>query len=604
MSLKLPGRLIGPARTFALVAAGACALAACDTTAFVSPKNRDLTSIESTGLVGETCTYGEGLREETYRLRFTARDTDRSLIVPGDRLVGFTVELGESFRVSDISVLGEAGTIYPAPDIECASDADCDAAGLNGFTCGRLDRTTAGDSSSPTVCGRDMTVTVRDNTPLDYIPALPEDDNGNRDIIVMAANGASLLGVLPSGRVDPPYSTDPENQRTSAIGQFIRRLGADAELAPGIEVCVATFGDSTASVSFLDQGTPGGCFRAVDSSSSLSGLTTDLNGALQRPDPVEMNYWAALQAAIDYAATYGRASADQHVVLFLDTDMTDEDIRDEASVLGQTFERTLQEAQAAGVTVHVVQLDNEPDCPPVAQNICSPCENDGACGGDGPRCGDVGGTLSCMPTCRNDSECPSGFTCDETTLASGELADLCLPVGGSCAGDCIDPDGDGYGVGSACLGTDCHEGNPSGHGVVAPVGPIADLADLACTTEGTFFYTESPAALVEAFTNLGVGLPASYELVLGISDIGLQPLGQYKMAFTMSVSMNETTETYDFGGAVAAGASRADRRTTINLGGVCSADTDCLPNLTCIGGECVPRATFGSALPEGSGGGT
>lgn len=603
MSLKLPGRLIGPARTFALVAAGASALAACDTTAFVSPQNRDLTSIESTGLVGETCTYGDGLREETYRLRFTARDTDRSLIVPGDRLVGFTVELGESFTVNDVSVIGEAGTIYPAPDIGCASDADCVAAGLNGFTCERLDRTTAGDSSSPTVCGRPMTVTVRNNTPLEYIPALPEDDDGRRDIIVMAANGASLLGVLPSGRVDPTYSTDRENQRTSAITQFVRRLGADEDVASGIEVCVATFGESTTSVTFLED-VPGGCFRAVDSSGSLSTLTTGLNEALQRPQPVALNYWAALQAAVDYASQNGRDNADQHVVLFLDTDMTDDDIRAEAAVLGQTFERTLQEAEAAGVTVHIVQLDNEPDCPPVAQNICSPCDNDGACGGDGPRCGDVGGTLSCMPTCRNDDACPSGFTCEETTLANGELADLCLPVGGSCAGDCIDPDGDGYGVGSACLGSDCHEGNPSGHGVVAPVGPIADLADLACTTQGTFFYTESPSALVEAFTSLGVGLPASYELVLGISDIGLQPFGQYKMAFTMSVSMDDTTETYDFGGAVAAGSARADRRATINLGGVCTADSECLPNLTCIGGACVPRATYGSALPEGSGGGT
>ncbi len=80
----------------------------------------------------------------------------------------------------------------------------------------------------------------------------------------------------------------------------------------------------------------------------------------------------------------------------------------------------------------------EAGAPPVLVDVTpSTCE-------DGYVCQAVGERSYCLPSC--DSTCPTGFTC---TLG------VCIPdVPTQC---CLDMDGDRYGEGVTCLGTDCDE---------------------------------------------------------------------------------------------------------------------------------------------------
>lgn len=104
-------------------------------------------------------------------------------------------------------------------------------------------------------------------------------------------------------------------------------------------------------------------------------------------------------------------------------------------------------------------------CEPTEDVLCTECESNDDCGISGA-CFAFDEEFFCLPSCADASTCPVGTTC-EVTDSAGEV---CFPEAATCAG-CADNDGDGYGVGALCLGSDCNDGD-------ANVNPgAADLCD-------------------------------------------------------------------------------------------------------------------------------
>jgi subtilisin-like proprotein convertase family protein len=63
----------------------------------------------------------------------------------------------------------------------------------------------------------------------------------------------------------------------------------------------------------------------------------------------------------------------------------------------------------------------------------------------------VAGQSVCSVICRTDADCAEGLDCVPVTVGSDGIS-ACLPVD-----TCLDGDGDGFGLGAACLGTDCDD---------------------------------------------------------------------------------------------------------------------------------------------------
>ncbi len=98
----------------------------------------------------------------------------------------------------------------------------------------------------------------------------------------------------------------------------------------------------------------------------------------------------------------------------------------------------------------VVQL-----CVPGAEVLCQPCVDDIDCGGLDDLCIVQSDGSFCGRLCENDEGCPDGFVCND--YADGDRTiGQCVPELAIC-GDCLDEDGDTYGVGPGCPGTDCDE---------------------------------------------------------------------------------------------------------------------------------------------------
>ena len=86
----------------------------------------------------------------------------------------------------------------------------------------------------------------------------------------------------------------------------------------------------------------------------------------------------------------------------------------------------------------------------VADDPCSPCEQDTDCARDADLCVSLLDGTFCGLAC--DGDCPDGFECADVP----EGARQCVPELRVCGG-CLDRDGDGYGVGRECLGIDCND---------------------------------------------------------------------------------------------------------------------------------------------------
>lgn len=111
--------------------------------------------------------------------------------------------------------------------------------------------------------------------------------------------------------------------------------------------------------------------------------------------------------------------------------------------------------------------------------LCTPCAADNDCGGAEDLCLDLADGLFCGVACDPASgmPCPADHDCTEFILDDGDRAHQCSPASGFC-GDCLDLDGDGYGVGPGCLGPDCDDSDPN----VNPGMPsVCDGRDTNCS---------------------------------------------------------------------------------------------------------------------------
>ena len=110
-----------------------------------------------------------------------------------------------------------------------------------------------------------------------------------------------------------------------------------------------------------------------------------------------------------------------------------------------------------------VGVDVQYLCFPDEDSLCRPCQRNQDCKGQGARCLGIGGGSYCGRQCNAENRpCPSGFACtDILDAVSGEVIDhQCRPNDSRC-GECVDGDGDGYGVGEECQGSDCDDGDPN-----------------------------------------------------------------------------------------------------------------------------------------------
>lgn len=108
-------------------------------------------------------------------------------------------------------------------------------------------------------------------------------------------------------------------------------------------------------------------------------------------------------------------------------------------------------------------------CVPLPPTYCLECESEGEpdhsiCQGYGARCVNTGDDgFRCGRDCSaGDASCPPDAECLDF-FVDGETVSQCVPKGGATCSDCIDRDGDGYGIaGDNCPyeGFDCDDSDP------------------------------------------------------------------------------------------------------------------------------------------------
>jgi len=98
-------------------------------------------------------------------------------------------------------------------------------------------------------------------------------------------------------------------------------------------------------------------------------------------------------------------------------------------------------------------------CVPVLPDLCAPCTSDDECGRDVDLCSTLNEGRFCTIYCTSDLECPSEFYCDEGLNLGADGGQCVLPFR-ACV-ECLDRDGDGYGIGPGCLGLDCDDTDAS-----------------------------------------------------------------------------------------------------------------------------------------------
>ena len=110
-------------------------------------------------------------------------------------------------------------------------------------------------------------------------------------------------------------------------------------------------------------------------------------------------------------------------------------------------------------------------CYPVVYDLCKPCAEHFECGGLADMCVEINEGMFCGADCQQTNECPDGFDCRTFGTAL-----QCVPSDGICS-DCFDRDGDGYGEGAECLGSDC---NDLDHTIYEDAPELCDFKDNDC----------------------------------------------------------------------------------------------------------------------------
>ena len=115
-------------------------------------------------------------------------------------------------------------------------------------------------------------------------------------------------------------------------------------------------------------------------------------------------------------------------------------------------------------------------CVPAPDTFCQTCSLNAECGDADDLCVPLSQGNYCTISCERDpSVCPAGFTCGLIgSVDDGVVLQQCIPNNGIC---CVDGDGDVYGEGGGCFGTDCDDTNPD---VNASAPEICDGLDNDC----------------------------------------------------------------------------------------------------------------------------
>ena len=116
-------------------------------------------------------------------------------------------------------------------------------------------------------------------------------------------------------------------------------------------------------------------------------------------------------------------------------------------------------------------------------------------------------------------------------------------------------------------------------------GASDEYSRLACATGGNFSFVERAEDLPEVFTNLGRAVPGSYRLQLLAERLATLPLGPYKLAFTLTATVDDRSNSFIFSALAGSGDStsgRQDTRMSIMNRGDCASDgRSCLPGYVC-----------------------
>jgi hypothetical protein len=465
----------------------------------------ELANLQSIGLIGVTCP--EDSVEREFRVRFTATSTGARPIEPGTDLGGFLVDLGQTFSAANLAVVENAGLLFPTPDVACAANADCDAAGLNvgavadggssRFECVRIDgqESSEGGESVPSVCARAVTLSVDVGERLAYLPAEPMDDDARRNVVVLYSNSYQMNNFNPfSGGTEFIQGLTPDlaTNRRPAIQLFYGEItNGEGRFRSSVRSELGVF-SSTPSYSVGNGDDGYELFDVLDSSNEpfaarlLELESFTFNAVSTRG---HINHFTALRDAILKLAQEDE-DIERSIVLLTDGDVS-QALRDGASPENESYEAVRDLALAQRVPIHVVHLDV--------------------------------GTL--------------GRT---------------------------------------------------------PIGGLADLAQLACLTGGSFRYLQEGTDIQDTFRALGEGVVAGYEAVVRVDGAGSVPSGVYTLGFQLQVTLNGVTETLTFNGNSVRGNQRVDTRASINLSRPCATADDCLLTTVCdeATATCRPASDF------------
>ncbi len=349
--------------TGAMAAMALClvALTGCKPSIFISKDPAKLGAVYSTGVLPFEGACGVS-DESGVRIQF-AMTTSTQPALPireGSKLPGFEVRVPDNFNAASVEFadLAESpsnrAVIYPAPDVECATDADCS----NGMVCDlRARAQTSGDTT--TVCQLKTTLGQITSRPLVQTrPPTPY----SHEVLILFSNGSTILGANPNGTSNPDRQSDPDESRTSSAYYLTSRLATLAnlpnDLDESVKVCVGYFNEPQGlTLKLLPPGaTLDTCFNRVDGS-----VVNDI----QRVNPVVEGLFAQVQSTSQQgprsnygvlkegASILGAATSTRRKHIILVTDGRD----DGSNPNTENFDTAVTALLSTGAQVHVLQLD-------------------------------------------------------------------------------------------------------------------------------------------------------------------------------------------------------------------------------------------------------